>query len=70
MNDMYYKIEDVIYVVQTHVYGRSLFAKRDFKKDEIVFIAFGPLTQKATRYTIPIDWNIAIDPTLPAGNMC
>lgn len=65
-----YKIEDNIYTKETGVYGKSLFAKRDFKKDELVFVAFGPLVDEATIYTIPISNDLKIDPTEPSGNLC
>lgn len=41
-----YKIEDNIYAKDTGVYGMSLYAKKDFKKDELVFVAYGPDTEK------------------------
>lgn len=65
-----YKIEDNIYVKDTGKYGKSLFAKKDFQKDEIVFVAYGPLVKEATLYTIPISNDLKIDPTLPEGNLC
>ncbi len=67
---MKYKIENNIYVKETGIYGKSLFASRDFKKDEIVFIAFGPLVTNATAYTIPISEDLKIEPTQPEGNIC
>lgn len=51
-------------------YGKSLFAVRDFKKDEIVFVAFGAIVTKSTDYTIPVDWKIFIEPRIPEGNIC
>src|SRR3989338_4766852 len=51
-------------------YGKSLFALRDFKKDEVVFVAYGAIVTKATDYTIPIDWKIFIEPRIPEGNIC
>lgn len=67
---MEYKIEHNIYVKDTGKYGKSLFAVRDFKKDEIVFVAFGPLIKHATQYTIPVSDDLKIDPTIPEGNLC
>lgn len=66
---MDYKIEDNIYAKDTDKYGKSLFAKRDFKKDELVFVAFGALVKEATLYTIPISENLKIDPTRPQENL-
>jgi hypothetical protein len=65
-----YRIEDNIYAKETGDYGKSLYAKRDFKKDELVFVAFGPLVSEATDYTIPIDHTLKIEPREPEGNLC
>jgi hypothetical protein len=70
MQSLSYKIENNIYAKETGKYGKSLFAMKDFKKDELVFVAFGPLTKEATIYTIPIDTDLKIDPTKPEGNIC
>ncbi len=64
-----YRIEDSIYTKDTGKYGKSLFAKRDFLKDELVFIAYGPLVTTATLYTIPVSAELKIDPTQPEGNL-
>lgn len=63
-----YKIEDNIYAEKTDLYGMSLFAKRSFKKDELVFVAYGPIVKIPTLYTIPISASLKIDPTRPDGN--
>ncbi len=65
-----YKIEDNIYAKETGVYGKSLFANRDFKKDEIVFVAFGSIITEPTFYTIPISDVLRIEPRVPEGNLC
>ncbi|MBI2096836.1 MAG: SET domain-containing protein-lysine N-methyltransferase [Candidatus Sungbacteria bacterium] len=65
-----YRIEDQVYAKETGHYGKSLFAKKSFKKDELVFVAFGPIVNQATKYTIPIDYQLKIDPTRPEGNLC
>lgn len=64
-----YRLEDNIYVKDTGVYGKSLFAKKDFKKDELVFVAYGPITTNPSLYTIPVSKNLKIDPTQPEGNL-
>lgn len=51
-------------------YGKSLFALKDFKKDEVVFVAYGAIVTKATDYTIPIDWEVLIEPRIPVENIC
>lgn len=65
-----YRIEENVEAVETGTYGESLFARRDFQKDDVVFVAFGPIVRTATRFTIPIDHEIKIDPTRPRGNLC
>ena len=65
-----YKIEDNICVNDSKKYGKTLFSKRNFKKDELVFTAFGPIVTLATKYTIPISEHLKIDPTKPKGNLC
>jgi hypothetical protein len=67
---MTYKIEDNVYSKDTGKYGKSLFAQRDFIKDEVVFVAFGSIVENATAYTIPISESLKIDPTMPEGNLC
>jgi hypothetical protein len=64
-----YKIENNIEVKDTGKYGKSLFAKQDFKKDELVFVAFGPLIKTPSLYTIPVSDDLKIDPTIPDGNL-
>ena len=64
-----YQIEENVYCGETGKYGKSLYAKRDFKKDEVVFVAFGPLVKEPTIYTIPIEWGLWIDLTRPEGNL-
>lgn len=64
-----YKIENNIYAKETGVYGKSLFAKKDFKKDEIVFVAFGSIITEPNFYTIPISKDLSIEPRVPEGNL-
>ncbi len=64
-----YRIEDNIYAKETGRYGLSLFANKAFKKDELVFVAFGPLVKEETLYTIPVCKDLKIDPTRPEGNL-
>ena len=47
--------------------GESLFAKRPFKKGEIVFVVSGRVVNYATDYTIPIDHDLKVEPRIP-GN--
>lgn len=64
-----YRIETNITANETGKYGKSLFALRDFVKGEVVFVAYGPIVKEPTIYTIPIDWGLFIDPTLPEDNL-
>jgi len=50
-----------ILIKNTGKYGKSLFAARDFNKDENVFTICGPIIKKATIYTIPIDYGLYMD---------
>ncbi|HEV7449228.1 MAG TPA: SET domain-containing protein-lysine N-methyltransferase [Candidatus Paceibacterota bacterium] len=65
-----YDIEDNVETKETGRYGKSLFAMRDFKKDEIVFVAFGPVVNMVTNYAIPIGRSLFIEPRIPKGNLC
>ncbi|MCB9811009.1 MAG: SET domain-containing protein-lysine N-methyltransferase [Candidatus Nomurabacteria bacterium] len=70
-----YKTEDNIYAKDTGIYGMSLYAKRDFKKGDLIFIPYGPVVKYATLYTILVDYNknanefLFIDPQIPEGNL-
>lgn len=70
-----YRIEYNIYAKDSGVYGKSLFAKRDFKKGELVFVAFGPIITEPNFYTIPIAYEadrdrlLLIEPREPEGNL-
>lgn len=64
-----YKIEENIYVKDTGIYGKSLYTKKDFKKDELVFVAFGPIIKDSNFYTIPIAKDLFIEPREPEGNL-
>jgi uncharacterized protein len=59
--------EKNIYVKNTEKYGKSIFAKRNFKKEEEVFIICGPIVKKPTIYTVPISFDLFIDPLPLAG---
>ncbi len=65
-----YKIEDNIYAKETGIYGKSLFAKKDFKKDEMVFVVFGSIISEPNFYTIPISNDLRIEPRVPEDNLC
>lgn len=70
-----YRIEDNIYAKDTGIYGKSLFSKKDFKKNEVVFVAFGPIITEQNFYTIPIAYEpslkrfLSIEPRQPEGNL-
>lgn len=56
-----------VYIKVTKNKGKSLFANRPFKKDELVFVIAGPIVNKGTIYTIPITKKLFIDP-VPVSN--
>jgi hypothetical protein len=66
MNHIYNEQEN-IEVKETTGKGKSLFAKRNFKKDDIVFVVTGEIVNYATDYTIPISENLKIEPRIPGG---
>lgn len=63
-----YNILDHIEIKETSNHGKSLFAKHDFKKDEIVFLASGKIVKYPTQYTIPISKDLFIEPRTPKDN--
>lgn len=63
-----HQIEKDIQIAETDQHGKSLFATRDFKQDETVFFAFGPIINKPTIYTFPIEWGLWLDSVTPEGN--
>jgi len=56
-----------IYVKQTKTHGKSIFAKKNFRKGEIVFLICGSITKKPSIFTIPIDFNLFINPLPLSG---
>lgn len=53
------------YLKDTKRYGKSIFANQNIKKDEIIFTIKGQKTKKPSIYTVPIDYDIYIDPNSP-----
>jgi uncharacterized protein len=49
--------------------GRGLVAKRDIKKEEVIFAISGKVVTTQTRYTAPIAKGIIIDPVI-SDNLC
>lgn len=62
--------EDNICVKETRKYGKSLFAVKNFKKGDIIFVVCGPIVRKPTIYTVPIDYGLFIDPLPPSKFIC
>jgi len=53
--------------------GKTLFATRNIKKDEIIMVISGPIVRTPSIYTIPIDDDLFIDPVPfenPAKYLC
>lgn len=59
-------MKENIYYKETDNYGKSIFTARNFKRGETVFVICGPIIKNPTIYTIPIDFNLFINP-LPPG---
>ena len=53
---------------KTIKYGTSIFAAKNFRRGEVVFVVSGPIVKKPSIYTVPIDFGLYIDP-LPPGKM-
>ncbi len=65
--------EQNIYVKETKDKGKSLFAKKSFKKGEFIFLIAGPIVNKASIYTVPIATGLWKDPVPvenPAKYLC
>ena len=54
-------------IKDTTKYGKSIFTTHPYKKGEVVLTVCGPIVKKASRYTIPIDYGLYIDP-VPTDN--
>ena len=59
-----------LYIEETKTHGKSIFALRPFKKEEIVFTVNGPIIKVPTIYTIPISSKLFIDPLTPGRYLC
>jgi uncharacterized protein len=57
--------EGNIYFADSGRYGSTIFAAKKFKKGETVFIVCGPIIKKPSIYTVPIDFDLYIDPIAP-----
>lgn len=56
---------NTIYLKETAEYGKSIFASRSFVKGETVFVISGPIVKTPSIYTVPIDFDLYIDPIEP-----
>jgi uncharacterized protein len=63
-------IEDNVYINETEKYGKSIFAKKNFKRGDVVLIVCGPIVKKPSIYTVPIDYGLYIDPIPPCKYLC
>ena len=57
--------QENFYLHDTAKYGKSIFANRDFAKGETIFVISGPIVKTPTIYTVPIDFDLYIDPLSP-----
>ena len=58
------------YIDQTNTHGKSIFARRKFRKEKMVFSVSGPIVKVPTIYTIPISYELFIDPLVPGRYLC
>ncbi len=61
--DLELKNQENIYISNTKDKGKTYFAKKDFKKGEIVMYLCGPIVFEPSDYTCPIGFGVFIDPT-------
>lgn len=54
-------MNESVQIKDTGVYGKSIFARKNFKHNEVVFEISGNKTTVPTIYTIPIDYGVYID---------
>ena len=67
MRPTFFDSNEALEVKETVRRGKSLFAKKDFKKDKIVFVVYGAIAMYYTDYTIPIDHDLMIEPRIPGS---
>ena len=66
-------IEQNIYIKEKSGKGKTLYASRNIKKDEVIMEISGPIVKKPTIFTIPVDYDLFIDPVSvenPAKYLC
>lgn len=57
-----------VYVAQTPSGGKAVFAGKGYSRGDFIFVIAGPTSSRMTRYTIPIDQDLAVDPA-PVDNL-
>jgi uncharacterized protein len=58
---------ETFYYKDTEKYGKSIFSARKFKKDDVIFTICGSITKNPSFFTVPIDYDLYIDPEFSAG---
>jgi uncharacterized protein len=51
-----------VYVAPTANTGKAVFAGRTYRRGDLILVIAGPISSRFTRYTVPIDERLAIDP--------
>ena len=54
-----------IYYKESKKYGQTIFANKKISKGETIFIVCGPIVKQPSIYTIPIDFDLYVDPLVP-----
>lgn len=67
MENSFFDANEVLEVEEAGAKGKSLFAKKDFQKGDLVFVVYGAIVNYHTDYTIPIDHNLMIEPRTPGS---
>ena len=44
--------------------GEGIFANKSFERGDLVLLSYGPIIKKCSKYTIPIDYHLFLDPTV------
>jgi len=57
-----------VYLKQAGEKGTEMFANKDYKKGDPIFVVAGPISKKPSFYTIPIRTDLFIDP-VPVNNL-
>lgn len=67
MKSAFFDANEVLEVREAGPKGKSLFAKKDFRAGDLVFVVYGATVNYYTDYTIPIHHDLMIEPRIPGS---